>query len=58
MERLSDEVKLLHDLNHTNIINLYASWQTESEVVFITEYMTGGTLRECVKRREEAGHSD
>eukprot|EP00958_Prasinococcus_capsulatus_P009546 scaffold928_cov370-Prasinococcus_capsulatus_cf.AAC.3 len=47
-ERLQQEVDLLRNLKHKNIIKLYHSWvdKTRGEVNFITEIFTSGTLRE------------
>ena len=41
---------MLQTLNHDNIIGIYDSWEDEKnkEVVFITELMTSGTLKEFV----------
>ena len=59
MDRLSEndktkirsEVDILKQLRHGNILNFYSSWVKDSsdprgEIVFITEMMTSGTLKQ------------
>jgi len=50
LNRLEEEVKLLKNIRHKNIIKIYASWvDKETNVVnFITEIFNSGTLRQCV----------
>ena len=51
-KRVVNEMKILEQLNHKNIISFYASWlskQTEC-VVFITEFITSGDLKQHVQR--------
>ena len=51
-KKILQEVELLQTLNHDNIIGIYDSWEDEKnkEVVFITELMTSGTLKEYLAR--------
>lgn len=46
--RVIAEVSLLQKISHKYIIKFYGSWYNEasSEVVFITEFVTSGTLKE------------
>lgn len=51
-KKLYAEIQLLGQLKHLHIIEFYASWINEAkhEVVFITECMTSGTLKQFIKR--------
>jgi len=51
-EKLYQEVQLLEQLSHPHIIEFYHSWinQKKKEIVFITECMTSGTLRQFIKK--------
>lgn len=42
--RLEREYKLLKDIDHPNIIRLYAVYDSKNEVGFVMELCTGGTL--------------
>lgn len=42
------EIQFLETLDHPNIIKFFASWVTGGTVVFITEWMSSGTLKEYV----------
>lgn len=50
-ERLKEEVTQLQKLNHPNIIHFTKSWHNarKDELVFITELMTGGSLKHYQK---------
>lgn len=43
MARLKKETEILHDVNHPNIIEFYASWVDREKMmfIFITELMDG-----------------
>lgn len=43
---LSPEVEILKKVRHSNIINFHDTWYRNGEVIFVTELMTSGTLRE------------
>lgn len=48
--KLYEEVRLLEHLVHDRIINFVHSWiDAENQLVFITEYMTSGTLKQYLK---------
>jgi hypothetical protein len=47
-ERLKAEVKILSQLQHPRLIHFYASWTSDTEVVFITAIVGSGDLRRCV----------
>jgi len=51
-KRILNEVKLLRDLEHPNLIGFYGAWLNKQKncVVFITELMHSGTLRKFVGR--------
>lgn len=45
--RISTEIQILKDLKHPNIIHFINAWinKSKNEVVFITEIITGGSLK-------------
>lgn len=52
MKRIMNEVTLLKTLSHPNLLAYYGGWvdKPEQKVVFVTELMTSGTLKEfCSK---------
>lgn len=51
-----EEVKLLQKVDNANIIQFFGSWYNEkaNEVVFVTEILTSGTLKESVARPSPA----
>lgn len=46
----SKEIALLKDINHPYIIKIFDYWSTEENFVFITELMTGGTLKDYISK--------
>jgi len=46
---LIKEIKVLGKLNHSNIVRLYESIDTFSNVYLITEYLQGTPLNEYIK---------
>jgi len=48
--RIKQEVVLLQEISHNNIINFYGSWlgAENKEVVFVTEILSGGSLKEFI----------
>lgn len=51
-EKIRDEVLLIQKLHHPNIIHFIKAWHNprREEVVFITEIMTGGSLKQYLKK--------
>lgn len=49
--RISKEVTLIRELKHDNIIRFVNGWHNKEkdEVVFITEMVTGGSLRSYLR---------
>lgn len=47
-DKITHEVQLLSQLNHPNIIKIHAAWEDKKRgmMIFITELMTSGTLRD------------
>ena len=45
--RISTEIEILKNLKHPNIIHFINAWinKIKNEVVFITEIVTGGSLK-------------
>ena len=54
--RLADEIRILSSLNHSNIINFFDFYIDEEKkrIIFITELMTSGTLRQFVLRSRQS----
>lgn len=50
--RIKSEIDLIKKLEHKNIIHFISAWYNKEreQVVFITEMITGGSLRKYVKR--------
>lgn len=50
--RIKSEIDLIKKLDHPNIIHFISAWYNndKQEVVFITEMITGGSLKKYVKR--------
>ncbi len=50
--RILNEIALLKQLQHTNLIAFYGAWvsKDKDKVVFITELMSSGTLKEFCTR--------
>ena len=48
VKRIKEEVHLIKMLKHTNIIHFIAAWyvKEKEEVIFVTEMVTGGSLRQ------------
>ncbi|KAF7683687.1 Serine/threonine-protein kinase pkpA [Astathelohania contejeani] len=44
------EIEKLSSINHPNVIKVFDFWFTEKQFVFITEFMTSGTLSEYIQR--------
>jgi WNK lysine deficient protein kinase len=52
--RIKSEIDLIKKLKHKNIIHFISGWQNKEkqEVVFITEMITGGSLRSYIKKNK------
>ena len=50
--RIRQEIDLIKSLKHKNIIHFISAWQKadKEQVIFITEMITGGSLRSYVKK--------
>mmetsp|Transcript_21251 Transcript_21251/g.42565 ORF Transcript_21251/g.42565 Transcript_21251/m.42565 type:complete len:960 (+) Transcript_21251:446-3325(+) len=50
--RIINEVRLLEDLNHQNIISFYGSWvnREKEQVIFVTEILSSGTLKSFIRK--------
>lgn len=51
-DRIRGETELLKHLNHQHIINFYSVWENQEldQVVFITERVTSGSLKQYINR--------
>ncbi|ORX79090.1 kinase-like protein [Anaeromyces robustus] len=47
---LNEEIEILKRVRHPNIINFHDCWYNNNEIIFITELMTSGTLREYIRK--------
>lgn len=48
--KLISEVKILNKLNHPNIIKILSTWKNKDFFIFITDFMTGGTLCDYIQK--------
>jgi WNK lysine deficient protein kinase len=50
-KRIADEINLLKSLKHPNVIHFINAWinRQKDEVVFITEIVTGGSLKKYIR---------
>jgi len=49
---LSNEINILKELDHPNIIKLYEYFEEKEKAYLIYEYLSGGELFEKVKREK------
>ena len=52
----NNEISILNQLKHENIIKLYDIRHTENHYYMIMEYCNGGSLLQCLKRYKELYH--
>ena len=52
----NNEITILNQLKHENIINLYDIKVTQNNYYIIMEYCNGGSLSQCLKRYKELYH--
>ncbi|CAM9747374.1 unnamed protein product, partial [Phaeothamnion confervicola] len=52
--RIINEVRLLHGLDHKNLVQFHGSWvnREKEQVVFVTEILPGGSLMDFIRRVE------
>ena len=52
--RIKSEMNLIKSLQHKNILHFISGWQNKDklEIIFITEMITGGTLRAYIKKNK------
>ena len=48
-ERVSNEVRIAHDLKHPNILAFHQWYETRNHYWIIFEYCAGGDLRRIIK---------
>lgn len=48
--KILGEITLLEQLRHQNIMEIFDSWETDDRVVFITEIMYSGTLKDFIRK--------
>lgn len=51
-QRFADEIKILTDLDHPNILKLYEHFEDEKNVYLVTELCTGGELFDLIVEKE------
>lgn len=49
-KRLMFEVNILNKLHHPNIIKILSTWKNKDFLIFITDFMTGGTLFDYIQK--------
>ena len=52
LEKISEEIKLMSLVNHPNILKIISGWYNQQKgiVVMITEFISGGSLKQNLKR--------
>ena len=50
MERFEQEADIIAELDHHHIVPMYDHWHTEHSIFIIMQYMSGGSLRDAIKR--------
>lgn len=48
--RFEDEVDILKSVNHPNVVRFYDYWVDGVNIIFITELMTSGTLKQYLRK--------
>ncbi|CAK91222.1 unnamed protein product (macronuclear) [Paramecium tetraurelia] len=56
-ERMIQEVNILKDLDHPNIVNIFELYQDERYYYLITEYLSGGELFDRIQQRNNLNES-
>ncbi|CAD8110398.1 unnamed protein product [Paramecium sonneborni] len=56
-EKMIQEVNILKDLDHPNIVNIYELYQDERYYYLITEYLSGGELFDKIQQRKNLNES-
>lgn len=51
-EKILQEVEILSDLKHENIIDLHDVFETQNEIILVVELVTGGELFEYISDKE------
>mmetsp|Transcript_17794 Transcript_17794/g.25015 ORF Transcript_17794/g.25015 Transcript_17794/m.25015 type:complete len:679 (+) Transcript_17794:59-2095(+) len=49
-KQIEEEKSTLQKLNHPNIIKVYANWTKKNQLIFITDWVTSGSLRDYMTR--------
>jgi len=52
-EYISQEIKIMRNLSHPNIIKFYKSYQNKHEIFIISEYCAGGSLGSFLENRQK-----
>ena len=50
---IEDEIAILKDINHENIIKLYGVKETSQYFYLVTEYCNGGCISDCLEKYKE-----
>ena len=53
-----NEINLLRELDHPNIIKMYEYFQDNDKIYIITEICSGGELYEKINKRKGKGFTD
>jgi serine/threonine protein kinase len=58
INRLKQEINILKQLNHKNIVEFYGFIETNKQIFIIMEYIKGGTLKSLIKEKKENNFSE
>ena len=50
MERFEQEADIIAELDHSHIVPMYEHWHSENRIFIIMRFMSGGSLREALKK--------
>ena len=57
-EKILQEIEILSDLKHENIIQLHDVFETPSEIILVLELVTGGELFEFLSEKDHLNESE
>ena len=58
MEMLKNEITILKDLDHPNIVKMYEFWEDEEWIYIVTEICKGGELFDEILNRSKFDEND